>query len=232
MTEHVHSGQPLHEQLFLLAYCEPGGAPVRTRRVGPGLVAAVLADLVLSNRLGRPDPLRGPDPDSPYAAAPVAGPAAVAAPAVAEVLRAIEASAQPQPAEHWMKTLDVPVHERTAASLAAAGAVSREHRRRLGAQREYVVVEDTVTAARLQTELLRVVHGKAEPGPELAILCGLAAALRLERTLDAYADAGVANALREACTAHAPLVQGIIAELEDVLAVRTTAAPLQRGGKP
>jgi hypothetical protein len=220
------TGLVLHEQLFLVAHGESAGPAARPPSLGPGLVAALLVELLLAGRL---DPAPGPGPqadqqgsdqqgfdDDP--AAPGSGAAADAglSPVAAAVLAEI-AAAEARPPGYWMRSLADGVYETVAARMAEAGLVRVGTRRRLVQRRTSVEVGDPLALARLQTDLLHLVNGRREMDVTACALCGLVAVLRLEDTLEAYADPEFGAALREVAKINVPRAEIVLDALEVVL---------------
>jgi hypothetical protein len=222
----VVNGLALHEQLFLVAQGESAGPAGRPPSLGPGLVAALLVELLLAGRLDT-EPGPGPHSDQQGAdqqgfddgpAAPGSGAAAHAAlaPVTAAVLDEI-AAADPGPPGYWMRSLADGVYETVAARMAEAGLVRIGARRRLVQRRTRLEVGDPLALARLQTDLLHLVNGRRELDAAACALCGLVAVLRLEDTLEAYADPEFGAALREVAKINVPRAEIVLDALEVVL---------------
>jgi hypothetical protein len=225
----------LHEQLFLVAHGESAGPAARPQSLGPGLVAALLVELLLAGRLDTA-PGRGriqePDQQDPDRQGidrqgldsddPGAGSAAHAAlsEVTAAVLREISGG-DPRPPGYWMRSLADGVYAAVSARMAKAGLVRVESRRRTR-----VEVGDPLALARLQTDLLHLVNGRRELDATACALCGLVAVLRLENTLEAYADPEFGAALREVAKINVPRAEIVLDALE--VALRGAPAAIHR----
>ena len=247
----------LHEQLFLVAHGESAGPAARPQSLGPGLVAALLVELLLAGRLdtepgrvrrrgadyqdaddqgsdGRDGADRGADrqgtddqdadrrglgaarPGAGAEAGARSGPDGRLAPVTAAVLQELAASEPRQPG-HWMRSLADGVHGAVAARMAGAGLVRPGSRRRLVRRRTRAEVADPLALARIQTDLLHLVNGRRELDAAACALCGLVAVLRLENTLEVYADPEFGAALREVSKINVPRAEGVLDALEVVL---------------
>jgi transcriptional regulator with XRE-family HTH domain len=163
----------LRDDLFLLAHDARGKPLTSEGRLSAGLAGATLIDLLVTGRVavidGRLD---------------VVDPTVTGDPETDATLEVIGGNTAPAGPRAWVSWISHGAYARIADALVARGLVQRSMARRLGvlpAQRYAPVAEDDLV--RVRSRVRFAIHSPEPPDPSTAALCGLARALRLERSL-------------------------------------------------
>ena len=210
---------PLYQAVFCCAHDEHGQALIHLPSLSLGLAGAAVLDLMLDKRLA----LRGGQAsvllDEPFGDL-----------VTDTLIRTLGRDGAARPLAFWLRAGAVGMYAQVAHVMTASGqlTVSSGTHRTLGVVRRHVQVllpSDPVTLARMQTDLLHVVHGRRSGEPTWAALCGLIGVLRLERILDLELGTHAKLArLRRIAETQFPDCAAVLTTIEDLLGETAIAA--------
>jgi hypothetical protein len=194
----------LHQELYLFAHDERGVPSIHLPSLSVGLAGASLLDLILAQRLA-------------VAAGRIVvqRPQATGDPVTDAILAALARSPGPRDLAGWLRALTGSIHERVTGSLVAAGLLARTTRKRLrGNASGYAPVDTTHTSVAC-ARMRWATYGHEQPDAQCGALCGLVAALRLERGLHLDAPtADILTRLRDLARWNCPPSAEILAVVE------------------
>ena len=199
---------PLHQQLYLMAHDEEGGALIHVPSLGLGLAGAIVLDLMLAERLVVHEGVVWARAEQP-----------TGDPLTTTVLQAIDHLEKPRSLLFWVRLISTDAYDRVSGGLISGGMLTRTTvRRRIGVKKDVFVPTDPGVTARIQSTVLHLYHGRSAGDPVTAALCGLIGVLCLERTLDSAEGTTnqVRKRLRQVAEDHvepARMVLDLIADL-------------------
>jgi hypothetical protein len=166
-------GHSLRDDLFLLAHDDAGRLTVHEATIEAGLAGAALIDLLLTGRVAVLDGRlavidQGPTGDSETDA----------------TIDAIAANTEPCGPRAWVSWIAQGSYQRIGDGLVAAGRIDRTTVRRLGlVTATRCLPTDDADLVRVRSRLRFAIHGKDQPDPATAAMCGLVRVLRMEASL-------------------------------------------------
>ncbi|GAA3533208.1 hypothetical protein GCM10022419_010480 [Nonomuraea rosea] len=205
---------PLHQDLYLIAHDQAGKPLIHQSSLALGLAGAVLLDLALGGYVavagGQGAVTRLPPTGD----------------AIGDDLLSDVARGNPHKSvTSLIKKAADGIHERTRAALLASGVLVRVSKRRLGMlpYTRYQLA-DIASVVRASSGVRSAVEGWKPPDARCAALCGLVAVLRLEEEL--YLDLPAARLLarlREIASAGSPVIDGLVADVDTLVAEAAVA---------
>jgi hypothetical protein len=184
----------LHQELFLFAHDDDGNPYIHQPSLSAGLAGAVLLDLVLADNLAISDgkvAVRGRHP--------------LGDPVADGLLAAIAETHDRRHLSSWIRAIAGDIYHRSSGGLLAAGLLSRMTSRRSFGRRQ---------------DLLRptdryAVYGRTYPDLQCAALCGLVAAVRVERCLHFNLPASeIVTTLRRIAEQNCPQAIDVLAAVD------------------
>jgi hypothetical protein len=163
----------VRDQLYLLAHHDDGQPVIHIPSLSLGLAAAVMIDLVLTERVTVTSGRIGISTVTPTGDA------------ISDAtLTAVLNTRQPRDLRPWLKWLSTDLYERTSSGLYAAGHVTRKFRRRLFGPDENIYRPTSGnTATYMAGPVFRAVNDSRYIEPPTYALAGLVGVLRLERVI-------------------------------------------------
>ena len=200
---------PLHQQLYLMAHDDQGGAYIHLPSLGLGLAGAIVLDLMLAERLAVHEGVVWARAEQP-----------TGDPLTNTVLQAIDHLENQRSLLFWIRLISTDAYDRVSGGLISGGLLSRTTtKRRLGTRKDVFVPTDLGVSARIQSTVLHLFHGRSAGDPATAALCGLIGVLCLERTLDSAEGTAnqVRKRLRQVADEHVPSARIVLDLVGDLL---------------